>query len=304
MNKASAANEASKETTATTTTTTATTDTAERRRVQNRLAQRNYQRNTGSNVKQRLRQLEWLDSILLDGTAQLPHKPTSMALQPTNPVTPPLQWAPSVPWPHLTDTSQQTADPNAYMFIPATQGFDASQMPCFNALPDLQPQDRVNDLRGAMSTAVISTPSDKSTEGLSHLRHDLDPTQGNSMGPIADPHSMYQNIPNDEKDANQKVQSPSAVFRAASHGHTRIVKILLDKGARLETRDAYGQTLLHVACSRGFDALVSLLIEEGIDLNAKDDFGCTPLQIAAERGLEGTVELLVNAGALIDVVHT
>jgi ankyrin repeat protein len=95
---------------------------------------------------------------------------------------------------------------------------------------------------------------------------------------------------------------------AAHRGHTAIVKLLLERGARVNAR-AYNQfTPLHLAED---PEIVKLLIGHRADLEARDVFGHTPLQNAASRcgddegGADDSpdrkkVRLLLDAGAPYD----
>jgi ankyrin repeat protein len=47
-----------------------------------------------------------------------------------------------------------------------------------------------------------------------------------------------------------------------------VVKLLLDKGADLESKSAYGLTPLPLAAENGYDAVVKLLLDKGADLDA------------------------------------
>jgi ankyrin repeat protein len=49
---------------------------------------------------------------------------------------------------------------------------------------------------------------------------------------------------------------------AADKGHEVVVKLLLEKGAELETKDNYGQTPLLWAVEREHEAVVKLLVEK------------------------------------------
>ena len=75
---------------------------------------------------------------------------------------------------------------------------------------------------------------------------------------------------------------------AAEEGHEAVVKLLLEKGAELETKDKnYGQTPLLLAAEKGHEAVVKLLLEKGAEIETKDkDYGRTPLSWAAEKGHE------------------
>jgi ankyrin repeat protein len=59
--------------------------------------------------------------------------------------------------------------------------------------------------------------------------------------------------------------------------HEAVVKLLLEKGAELESTSDYGWTpLLYVATS-GHEAVVKLLLEKDVDPDSKDEYGRTPL---------------------------
>jgi ankyrin repeat protein len=47
------------------------------------------------------------------------------------------------------------------------------------------------------------------------------------------------------------------------NGHEAVVKLLLEKGAELETKDKSGQTPLSLAAENGREAVVKLLLEKG-----------------------------------------
>jgi ankyrin repeat protein len=74
-----------------------------------------------------------------------------------------------------------------------------------------------------------------------------------------------------------------------------VVKLLLEKGAELESRDKrWGQTPLSWAAKNGHEAVVKLLLEKGAELGAKDLWGRTPLWWATENRHEVVVKLLTS----------
>ncbi|KAK1764670.1 hypothetical protein QBC33DRAFT_546789 [Phialemonium atrogriseum] len=82
--------------------------------------------------------------------------------------------------------------------------------------------------------------------------------------------------------------------------HEAIVKLLLEKGADIETKDEYGRTPLSLAARNGHEAMVKLLLEKGADTETKDKYGQTPLSWAAMNGHEAVVKLLLEKGADIE----
>ena len=84
---------------------------------------------------------------------------------------------------------------------------------------------------------------------------------------------------------------------AARGGHEGVVKLLLEIGAELEAVDNDGQTPLSWAAENGHEAVVKLLLEEGAELETKDKDSQTPLSWAAKNGYEAVVKLLLEKGA-------
>jgi ankyrin repeat protein len=88
---------------------------------------------------------------------------------------------------------------------------------------------------------------------------------------------------------------------AAESGHEAVVKLLLDNGAELETKDSlYGQTPLSWAAESGHEAVVTLLLDKGAELETKGDYGWTPLSWAAGSGHVAVVKLLLDKGAKLE----
>ncbi|KAM3149290.1 hypothetical protein ABEW05_010451 [Botrytis cinerea] len=88
---------------------------------------------------------------------------------------------------------------------------------------------------------------------------------------------------------------------AAENGHDTVVKLLLEKGADIESKDRNGQTPLLLAAINGHDAVVKLLLEKDADIESKDSrYGRTPLLWAAKNGHDTVVKLLLEKGADIE----
>ncbi len=79
------------------------------------------------------------------------------------------------------------------------------------------------------------------------------------------------------------------------------VKPLLEKGANIKARNAYGWTPLHLAARTDGTANMEILIDHGADINVMDDIGQTPLMMAAESGHVNAVKMLVARGADINL---
>jgi ankyrin repeat protein len=85
------------------------------------------------------------------------------------------------------------------------------------------------------------------------------------------------------------------------------VKLLLEKGAELESRDNDSWMPLSLAAEKGYKTIAKLLLEKGAEPESKDNGGRTPLSWATEasnsaRGwsrdsYEAVVKLLLEKGA-------
>lgn len=82
---------------------------------------------------------------------------------------------------------------------------------------------------------------------------------------------------------------------ASSHGHARVVDLLLRRGAVCDLSEA-----LWLACDRNCEDVARLLIAAGADVN-RARWNNTPLTAAARNGHVGVVRLLIDAGADLDV---
>lgn len=96
-------------------------------------------------------------------------------------------------------------------------------------------------------------------------------------------------------------QGLTALMLASGEGHIETVKLLLDKGAKIDISDNKGLTALHLASINGYFKTVRLLIDEmeNIDIAGKIN-GLTALMLASGKGHIKTVKLLLNREAKID----
>jgi uncharacterized protein len=106
-----------------------------------------------------------------------------------------------------------------------------------------------------------------------------------------------------DKGADPNTANPAgatALMWAA--GDVSKVKLLVDRGAKVNARSKDGRGAIHIAARQhGTVDIVRLLLDKGVDVNDKDALGGTPLMLAAEAGDLDTVKLLVDRGA--DVLH-
>ncbi|KAI8493682.1 Ankyrin-2 [Branchiostoma belcheri] len=88
---------------------------------------------------------------------------------------------------------------------------------------------------------------------------------------------------------------------ACREGCAMTAKLLLDNGADPDKHDDNGRSPIWVAAWQGHTEIVSALIQEGADLNKADTEKKTPLWIAARKGHERVVTTLIEAGADISL---
>lgn len=84
----------------------------------------------------------------------------------------------------------------------------------------------------------------------------------------------------------------TCLHRAAARGHTELVKLLLDRGARKDIKHLAGDTALHRAAKYGREDCLKLLLKAGCDKSLKNGQGFTPADLANQGGFEDTVNAL------------
>ena len=63
-----------------------------------------------------------------------------------------------------------------------------------------------------------------------------------------------------------------------------LVKLLIQRGANVNTKDVRGNTPLHFACTKKIEHIVSFMVKKGGIANVVNDEGDTPLHVAAKVG--------------------
>ena len=87
------------------------------------------------------------------------------------------------------------------------------------------------------------------------------------------------------------------LYYAAYHGHTNIVKLLIDNHANINIAINDGSMPLHIAAQNGYTDIVKLLINNGADINKAMNNGARPLFIATKNGHTDVATLLLAAEA-------
>ncbi|MBI3928544.1 MAG: ankyrin repeat domain-containing protein [Armatimonadetes bacterium] len=98
-------------------------------------------------------------------------------------------------------------------------------------------------------------------------------------------------------DVNQRTPMGTALHVAASQGHTRLVRLLLERGADFTLLGNGGATVLQAPTARGHLETVECLLEAGFPVDQPDSRGVTALDVA--KGVENSemIELLLRYGA-------
>lgn len=84
---------------------------------------------------------------------------------------------------------------------------------------------------------------------------------------------------------------------AALHGKPELVSLLIEKGADVNNIDLHGNTPLYYAAAKGKLKVAKLLIEKGANVNIENTYGYTPLDIAYANSQLKIVTLLTKKGA-------
>ena len=91
------------------------------------------------------------------------------------------------------------------------------------------------------------------------------------------------------------------LLRAADAGHTKCMRMLLDKGANVKHADEEGRTALSLAAFKGHKVAAKFLLKNKAEINAQDKKGNTPLALAADKNHDAVVRFLLESGADADL---
>ncbi|KAJ6742508.1 TANKYRASE-LIKE [Salix viminalis] len=98
----------------------------------------------------------------------------------------------------------------------------------------------------------------------------------------------------------------TALHLTCLYGYLSCVRLLLERGANLETKDEDGAIPLHDACAGGFTEIVQVLLNSASSaecvkrmLETVDDEGDTPLHHAARGEHADVIRLLLASGASV-----
>jgi ankyrin repeat protein len=98
-------------------------------------------------------------------------------------------------------------------------------------------------------------------------------------------------------DAEQHTFDGTALHLAAKCGNQNAIILLLQAGAKINSRDINGQTPLHRGVYSRCRSIVELLIQQGADIEAQDYQRNSSLCIAVTEQSKDIVQLLIQYGA-------
>ena len=84
-------------------------------------------------------------------------------------------------------------------------------------------------------------------------------------------------------------------------GGDQLAKLIIEKGADINTTDEKGNTALHLATQNNDLELTKFLIQKGADVNAKDSSKNPPLHYAAMKDNIAFMQLLIENGADVNI---
>ena len=96
---------------------------------------------------------------------------------------------------------------------------------------------------------------------------------------------------------NSRASNDETPLMAATRMDSGTIGMLIDRGAELEARNVDGETALLVAARQGDMEGASVLIQRGADVNARAKNDVTALHLAISRNSPEIAKLLLNHGA-------
>jgi len=86
----------------------------------------------------------------------------------------------------------------------------------------------------------------------------------------------------------------TCLMAAAINDHLDICRLLIDKGALVDSKDNDSWTPLHLAAQYDLIEIIHLLCDRGADVEARDNIGWRPLHFAAGNGSITAVIVLIE----------
>lgn len=104
------------------------------------------------------------------------------------------------------------------------------------------------------------------------------------------------------KSGEEELKGYTPLILASRYGrNVKTIQILLEKGAEIEAKDAYGMTALMRAASVGNSEIIQVLLEKGANVGSAGHGGQTALMYAVLRDDEASTRILLANGSKIDL---
>jgi ankyrin repeat protein len=100
---------------------------------------------------------------------------------------------------------------------------------------------------------------------------------------------------------SQSATEFTELLLAAERGDEKMVRLLLERGVDIDTKDSKGRTALILAAARGDEEIVGLLVDKAANPNVQDEYNWSALQHAVWRGHSAVVGLLLKERADLNV---
>ena len=161
---------------------------------------------------------------------------------------------------------------------------------------------RDKDGRGVVHYAVLGTRSESAllllSKGAAVDARDQKNWTPLYLASVNNLPSMVEVLVNRGANVNPKV-GPSPLVGAVSDGHTRVVRVLLEKKVLVHGPPNAATTPLHLAAEKGYPDIVRLLLEKNATPDRKDSKGKTPLYYAIYNDHFHVIQELVDKGVNI-----
>ncbi|OCT84861.1 CARD- and ANK-domain containing inflammasome adapter protein [Xenopus laevis] len=106
--------------------------------------------------------------------------------------------------------------------------------------------------------------------------------------------SLLQNILRDTDINAVNPSGETLLHMAAASGHVAVIEYLINKGAKIDSKDMKHRTPLHRASENGHGEAVKVLLRAGAFIYSLDDASLTPLHLAAENNHQNVLKILLQ----------
>ncbi|KFV58806.1 Cortactin-binding protein 2, partial [Tyto alba] len=228
------------------------------------------------------------EEIISKSSPQLPPKPAiDLSVAPAGCAIPAIASSQVGAWPsHFPGLNQPACSENSFV-IPTTIACSSSINPV--SASSCRPCDS-DSLLVTASAPLVTSGGPVPLGGRPTLLH-----QAAAQGNV----TLLSMLLNEEGlDINYSCEDGySALYSAATNGHTDCVRLLLTAEAQVDAADKNGFTPLCSAVAQGHVKCAELLIMYQADINHAAERGQTPLYLACKNGNNDCIKLLLESGA-------